>query len=129
MIDRPSARAMVVPFQALIDIAGDSYIMPARILIASDHVDKSVSDSAHVYRSRMNRTVYACWEFKSWILELRNFSDVCIGVRMDKMVHLRSPRSCASYGETASAYRCVRLSWAGEELTMSCLPSRSSRAA
>ena len=56
MFDGMTGRTGVVPFEAIVDIARDSHVMPRRVRLAAKDVDEPLSDSAH---AGMGRTEYA----------------------------------------------------------------------
>jgi hypothetical protein len=47
MINRPAAGPVIVPFESLIDVSRPSDVVMSRIALATEDIDKPLSNAAH----------------------------------------------------------------------------------
>lgn len=50
LLGQRTARSVVVPLQALVDVAGDPYVVPLRVNVTRKDIDESISNPAHARR-------------------------------------------------------------------------------
>jgi hypothetical protein len=125
-----AAWTVVVPLQALVNVARVADVVPTRISLAAEYVHEALSDSPHVTDQNHNSDQLKHARVRTNIFFGMDFLQFSARFESQEMRSAFAPllrRRC--YGETAFACWCVRVNWACEGLTPTCLPSRSSREA